>query len=108
MMKLRCPNVTCLQQTTPSSGMVIRFGSYQTRWGSRRRFQCKGCGRTFCGNRGTVYHRLQHRRSMFDQVAALSVEGVNKSAIDRVQSDRLEHGGSLVGKSCCLLSSIQP
>ena len=28
MMKLRCPNVTCLQQTTPSSGMVIRFGSY--------------------------------------------------------------------------------
>src|SRR5450756_2530924 len=85
MMKLRCPNVTCLQQTTPSSGMVIRFGSYQTRWGKRRRFRCKRCGRTFCRNRGTVYHRLQHRRAMFDQVAALSLEGVNKSAIARVQ-----------------------
>ena len=29
--------------------------------------------------------RLQHRRATFDQVAALSVEGMNKSAIARVQ-----------------------
>ena len=42
-------------------------------------------GRTFCRNTGTVCHRLQHRRAMFDQVAALSVEGVNQSAIARVQ-----------------------
>src|ERR1019366_1643289 len=85
MKKLRCPNVTCLLQTKASLGMVIRFGFYQTRWGKRRRFRCKGCGRTFCRNTGTAYHRLQHRRAMFDQVAALSVEGVNKSAIARVQ-----------------------
>ena len=43
------------------------------------------CRRTFCRNRGTVYHRLQHRRTTFDEVAALSVEGVNKSAISRVK-----------------------
>ena len=55
--------------------MIIRFGSYPTRWGRR----------TFCRNRGTVYHRLQHRRATFDEVAALSVEGVNKSAIARVK-----------------------
>jgi hypothetical protein len=31
------------------------------------------------------YHRLQHRRATFDEVAALSVEGLNKSAIARVK-----------------------
>ena len=65
--------------------MIVRFGFYPTRWGKRRRFRCKMCRRTFCRNRGTVYHRLQHRRATFDEVAALSVEGMNKSAIARVQ-----------------------
>jgi len=31
------------------------------------------------------YHRLQHRRATFDEVATLSVEGLNKSAIARVK-----------------------
>ncbi len=34
---------------------------------------------------GTLYNRLQHRRATFDEVAALSVEGLNKSAIARVK-----------------------
>ena len=33
----------------------------------------------------TAYHGLQHRRSTFDEVAALSVERVSKSAIARVK-----------------------
>jgi transposase-like protein len=65
--------------------MIVRFGFYSTRWGKRRRFRCKMCRRTFCRNRGTIYYRLQHRRATFDEVAALSVEGVNKSSIARVQ-----------------------
>src|SRR5450759_477927 len=85
MKRLRCPNEKCLKRTNSSLTIIIRFGFYKTRWGKHRRFRCKGCGRTFCRNSGTVYHRLQHRRAMFDQVAALSVEGVNKSAIARVQ-----------------------
>src|SRR5512137_1260971 len=85
MEKLRCPNLTCPLRTKPSWGLIICFGFYRTRWGKRRRFRCQGCGRTFCRNRGTIYHRLQHRRVTFDRVAALSVEGVNKSAIARVQ-----------------------
>ena len=85
MKTLRCPNAQCPLRTKPSLGMVIRFGFYPTRWGKRRRFRCKMCRRTFCRNRGTVYHRLQHRRATFDEVAALSVEGMNKSAIARVQ-----------------------
>jgi hypothetical protein len=34
---------------------------------------------------GSPYHRLQHRRATFDEVATLSVEGLNKSAIARVK-----------------------
>jgi transposase-like protein/IS1 family transposase len=51
----------------------------------RRRYRCLSCAKTFCGNTGTPYHRLQHRRATFDEVAALSVEGLNKSAIARVK-----------------------
>src|SRR5450759_2509852 len=85
MKRLRCPVEKCRTRTNSSLPIIIRFGFYQTRWGKRRRFRGKSCRRTFCRNSGTVYHRLQHRRAMFDQVAALSVEVVNKSAIARVQ-----------------------
>jgi transposase-like protein len=85
MKRLRCPDEKCLTRTNSSPAIIIRFGFYQTRRGKRRRFRCKGCSRTFCRNSGTVYHRLPHRRATFDEVAALSVEGVNKSAIARVQ-----------------------
>jgi IS1 family transposase len=50
-----------------------------------RRYRCQACGKTFCTNTGTPYHRLQHRRATFDEVAALSVEGLNKSAISRAK-----------------------
>ena len=84
MDRFRCPNTQCPQTHSRCAG-IISYGFYQTRWGRRRRFRCKMCRRTFCRNSGTVYHRLQHRRATFDEVAALSVEGVNKSSIARVQ-----------------------
>ncbi len=60
-------------------------GFYKTRWRRRRRYRCRSCGNTFCSNTGTPYHRLQHRRATFDEVATLSVEGLNKSAIARIK-----------------------
>src|SRR5262245_53038728 len=60
-------------------------GFYQTSSGKRRRYLCRSCGKTFCANTSTPYYRLQHRRATFDEVAALSVEGLNKSAIARVK-----------------------
>jgi len=74
-----CPNPAC------PHGKVVRHGFYKTESGRRRRHRCVTCGRTFCSTRGTPYYRLQHRRSSFDEVAALSVEGVSKSAIARVK-----------------------
>ena len=84
MMRLRCPNQQCPRKQSAAKS-IIRYGFYRTRWGRRRRFRCTGCSKTFCRNHGTVYHRLQHRRATFDEVAALSVEGVNKSSIARVK-----------------------
>src|SRR5262245_20004592 len=81
MKSLGCPNKAC---PPASPGRIIRYGFYNTSSGKRRRYRCRRCGKTFCANTGTPYHRLQHRRSTFDQVAALSVEGLNKSAIARV------------------------
>ncbi len=44
-----------------------------------------GCGKTFGATTGTPYKRIQHSMRAFDRVAALSVEGMNKSAIARVE-----------------------
>ncbi|MFT5732978.1 MAG: transposase-like protein [Planctomycetota bacterium] len=40
---------------------------------------------TFGATTGTPYKRLQHSKSRFNRVAALSVEGVNQSAIARLE-----------------------
>ncbi len=78
MKKPRCP--ACSQSCD-----VIRHGFYTTKSGRRRRYRCKKCRSTFCSTANTAYYRLQHRRNTFDEVAALSVEGVSKSAIARVK-----------------------
>jgi transposase-like protein/IS1 family transposase len=75
-----CPSATCSK-----SSLVIRYGFYTTKSGKRRRYRCSTCGRTFGSTTNTAYYRLQHRRTTFDEVAALSVEGVSKSAIARVK-----------------------
>jgi IS1 family transposase/transposase-like protein len=85
MMGLRCPNAQCAGSRRRETGSIIRYGFYKTKWGKRRRYRCRTCGKTFCSNSGTPYHRLQHRRATFDEVAVLSVEGLNKSAISRVK-----------------------
>jgi len=84
-MGLKCPNVQCAGSRADETGSIIRYGFYKTKWGRRRRYRCQTCGKTFCSNAGSPYHRLQRRRATFDEVAVLSVEGLNKSAIARVK-----------------------
>ena len=85
MQSLSCPNRHCPPSGKGDVGAIIRHGFYTTRWGKRRRYQCRTCGKTFCSTTRTPYYRLQHRRATFDEVASLSVEGVNKSAIARAK-----------------------
>jgi transposase-like protein len=85
MKSLSCPNTECALSKDAGAESIIRHGVYKTKSGKRRRYRCRTCGKTFCSNAGTPYHRLQHRRATFDEVATLSVEGLNKSAIARVK-----------------------
>src|SRR5262245_35158215 len=85
MKSVSCPNRECPLSRDAGARSIILHGFYQTNSGKRRRYLCRTCEKTFCSNAGTPYHRLQHRRSTFDEVATLSVEGLNKSAIARVK-----------------------
>ena len=84
MKSLSCANRECPLLGKVTAGRIVRHGFYRTKWGRRRRYRCQPCGKTFCTSSETPYYRLQHRRANFDEVAALSVEGLNKSAIARV------------------------
>ena len=85
MKSLSCPNSRCSRSEKAAAGIIIRHGYYSTSCGKRRRYRCWICRKTFSSNTATPYYRLQHRRATFDELAALSVEGLNKSAIARVK-----------------------
>ncbi len=80
-----CQNESCRLQGTHLQGNVVLHGYSKVKWGRRRRYRCKECGKTFGATAGTPYKRLQHPMRAFDRVAALSVEGVCKSAIARLE-----------------------
>ena len=79
-----CPNPQCDLHGKTGKGNIIRHSFLRLKHGRRRRYRCTVCGKTFCSTTGTPYYRLQCSRSAFDHVAALSVEGLSKSAIARV------------------------
>jgi hypothetical protein len=106
MKSVSCPNRECPLSRDAGAGSIILHGFYQTNSGKRRRYLCRICEKTFCSNTGTPYYRLQHRRATFDEVATLSVEGLNKSAIARVK--RIAHSADYVleeGKRVSVASS---
>ena len=69
-----------MEASSPATSSV-----YRTTAGKRRRYRCVRCGQTFSTTKGTPYYRLQHRRTTFDTVVTLRVEGVSLSAIARVE-----------------------
>src|SRR5262245_9850914 len=84
MKSFSCPNRRCSRSRKSTAGRVVRHGVYKTRWGKRRRYRAGFVGRPSARRPGP-YLRLQHRRATFDEVASLSIEGMNKSAIARVK-----------------------
>ena len=85
MKRLRCFTPECPLHGNVGSGRIIRYGSYITRSGKRRRYRCVECGKTFSSTKGTPYYRLQRRRATFDAVVALRVEGVSIGGIARLE-----------------------
>ncbi len=80
-----CPNEHCEKHGKRDHGNIVLHGYSRLKWGRRRRYRCKECGKTFGATTGTPYKRLQRPMRAFDRVASLSVEGVNKSAIARIE-----------------------
>ena len=69
-----CPNEACIQNIG-SPAKVVRHGFFRVRCGRRRRFRCRGCGRTFSARTNTPYFGLGRSWSAFERVAHMSVEG---------------------------------
>lgn len=95
MSNRRCPNPECPSRRDGREARITTYGFYKTRSGKRRRYLCRACGSTFSSTKGTAYYRLQHRRTLFDEVASSSGEGVSKSAISRVEGMSWNTVGSI-------------
>ncbi len=81
-----CRNAECPQRGKFGRGDIIKHCFFKLSNGSRRRrYRCKVCGGSFVSTRDTPYYRLRCSQSDFDEVAAMSVEGVSISAIARVK-----------------------
>jgi transposase-like protein len=77
-----CPYLHCPKRG--QSHQVIRFGFYRLKRGRRRRYRCGACGQTY-GRTQSLYHRLRSAQPRIDRVAAMSVEGMSRAAIARVE-----------------------
>ena len=110
MKSLSCPNRECSLAGKTVAGKGHRRKNRPS-WlltdemGTASAIPMRACGKAFCTSTGTPYHGLQHRRATHDEVAALSVDGLNKSAISRVERiawntvDRwLERAGNCCGR----------
>ena len=82
---MSCPNARCADHGEPKLGKIVLHGFSKVKWGKRRRYRCTLCNSTFGATTGTPYKRLHHPMRKFDRVATLSVEGVGKSAIARIE-----------------------
>ena len=81
-----CPNQDCPHFNRFGDENITCHSFYKTRQGRRRRYRCKECGKTFSSTYGTAYYRLQNSRASFDQVATMSVNGIDKSSISRIKN----------------------
>jgi transposase-like protein len=83
---IRCPNKDRPVHGRLGKGNILRHGFFKLKQGARRRrYRCTACGKTFASTEGTPYYRLHCTRRDFDEVAAMSVEGVSESAVSRIK-----------------------
>jgi hypothetical protein len=78
-----CPNPDCCFNGQFGKGNIIYHSFYTTTQGRRRRYRCKKCGRTFSSTYGSPYYRLHKRRSLFDEVILMCVNGLGIKAMAR-------------------------
>ena len=53
---LACPHPQCAAHGKPGIGNLVANGTYMTRQGLRRRYQCRTCGQSFCSTSGAIFY----------------------------------------------------
>ena len=81
MTRPECPHKACTQK----SAKVVTHGHYAVHSGRRRRYRCLMCRRTFSSRTNTPLYRLRCSSRVFERVAHMSVEGVSRAAISRIE-----------------------
>ena len=84
MARPSCPNESC-NRSTDNASKVVCHGSFGVRCGRRGRYRCLGCGSTFSTRTNTATFGLWCSSRVFERVAHLSVEGMSRSEIARVE-----------------------
>ena len=81
MSRPECPYKACNQKFAG----VVTHGYFRVQSGRRRRYRCLVCRRTFSLRTNTPLFRLRCSSRVFERVAHLSVEGVSRAAIARIE-----------------------
>ena len=89
-----CPHPDCTIRTRDATPRVIHHSLLHTRTGTRQRWRCKNCGRTFVARSQTPYHRLRSPAARFEGAVQMSLEGMSKAGIARA----IEVSASTVGR----------
>ena len=84
MARPSCPSESC-NCSDDNAAKIVRHGSFGVRCGRRRRYRCLGCGSTFSTRTNTATFGLWCSSRVFERVAQLSVEGMSRSAIARIE-----------------------
>jgi transposase-like protein len=80
-----CPHPDCSVQDAEAIRPVKRYGFYRLKRGRRRRYRCRSCGRTFSRTTQTLYYRLRSSQITLERITTMSVEGISRSTIARVE-----------------------
>ena len=80
-----CPNPHCAVQEAAAIHRVRRHGFYRLKRGRRRRYRCRNCDRTFSRTTHTPSYRLRSSQPTLERITSMSVEGLSRSAIARVE-----------------------
>ena len=83
-LKTNCPNPGCPDRAQDAPFAVTKHSFLKTKSGTRRRYSCASCRKTFAATTGTVYERMRKSKSDFDKATHMQSEGMTKAAIARV------------------------
>ena len=66
-LKTNCPNPACPDPVAIAKSAVTKHSYLKTKSGTRRRYACSSCGKTFAATTSTVYERMRKSKSDFDR-----------------------------------------